>query len=110
MSESNIVVINRGTRRFDLKAGPKGEKRTLMPGGSIETLDADEAKQLLGYFHEIGDASKIVPANAAKIKSMQAEIDRLTADNEKKSKIIGEPKKESKDEEKEEHTKAKKGR
>ncbi len=83
MPSTNIVVINTGTRTWDLKAGPKGEKRSVLPGHSIETLDDEEAKALLNHFRDFKDAAKVVPANADKIKSMQSEIDRLTAENSK---------------------------
>ncbi len=96
---SNIVIINRGTRTYTLQPITKTEKvkqkdgteitkevlvkeRLLLPGGSIETLSEDEAKHYLSY-RDIQDAAKVVPANAEKIKSMQAEIDRLTAANAK---------------------------
>lgn len=79
------VLINTGTRTWDLKAGPKGEKRQVLPGQSIETLDDDEAKALLNHFRDWKDAAKVVPANAKTIAAMQAEIDRLEAANAKLS-------------------------
>ncbi len=75
------VVLNIGTRTWDLKPGPKGEIRKVLPGQAIETLDDDEAKALLNHFRDFKDAAKVMPANADKTKAMQAEIDRLTAEN-----------------------------
>ncbi len=77
------VLINVGTRTWDLKPGPKGEKRQVLPGKSIETLDDEEAVALLNHFRDWKDAAAVVPANASKIESMQKEIDRLTAENAK---------------------------
>lgn len=79
------VLINTGTRTWDLKAGPDGKKRQVLPGQSIQTLDDDEAKALLNHFRDWKDAANVVPANATRIASMQAEIDRLTAENSKLS-------------------------
>lgn len=78
-----IVIINRGSRTFQLKDGPGGEKRFLPPGGSIETLDDSEAKQYLNYGREIVDAAKVVPANADKVAALHAEISRLQTENKK---------------------------
>lgn len=81
-----IVVLNRGPRTFHLKPGADKAPRTLVPGGSIETLDDAEAKQLLaGYPTQIADAAKVVPHNAAKLSALQAEVDRLKAENAKLS-------------------------
>lgn len=80
MSDSKIVVINKGQRRFDLARGPKGEKRSLLPGGSIETLNDQEAKRLLG-FHEIVDAAKAVPAAAARQLELEQQLARAKAEN-----------------------------
>lgn len=94
---SNVVLLNQGVRTYTLKPVTRIEKyeladgtearrevvikqRILPPGGSIETLNDAEAELYLGY-RDIKDAAKIVPANADRIKSMQAEIERLTADN-----------------------------
>ena len=95
----NIVVINQGQRIFTLEPitvdehyemadGTKAvrkkvvQERLLKPGQSIEMLNQEEADLLLGY-HDIKDAAKIVPANDAKIKALQAEINRLNAANQK---------------------------
>lgn len=80
---ANKVLINVGTRTWDLKPGPKGEKRSVLPGKSIETLDDAEASSLLNHFRDFKDAANVVPANAKRIEAMQAEIDRLTAENAK---------------------------
>lgn len=77
----NVIVLNRGPRTFDLKNGPNGEKRTLAPGSSIETLDNAEAKFLLGFFREIQDAAKVVPASANKVAELHAKIAKLEAEN-----------------------------
>ncbi len=83
MPVSNPVLINVGLKVWDLKPGPKGEKRQVLPGQSIETLDDAEAAALLNHFRDWKDAAKVVPANANKIDAMQKEIDRLTAENAK---------------------------
>lgn len=87
----NIVVINRGQRSFDLKPGPNGEKRTLLKGGSIETLDEAEAKLLLGYNREIVDAAAVIPHNAKKIEALQRDIEVLKAENERLKKLLDAP-------------------
>ncbi len=93
MSKNNVVIINRGTRVYKLKpfmvpdgkddaGNPKFKAipRELLPGHSIETMDAKEAELYLGY-RDIADADKVVPVNQTRIDGMQAEIDRLTAEN-----------------------------
>ena len=94
---SNVVLLNQGVRTYTLKPIVRFDKvkladgtettrevvvkqRVLPPGGSIETLDDAEATLYLGY-RDIRDAANVVPANSERIKSMEAEIERLKADN-----------------------------
>jgi hypothetical protein len=81
--KKNIVIQNKGTRTYHLcpqiVTGPDGEKqikRTLLPGGSIETLDDAEAKDLLGY-SDLMDASKAAPVLADRISALEKERDAL---------------------------------
>lgn len=75
-----MIVINRGGRKFDLKDGKDANgnpvKRVLLAGGSIETIDEEEAKTLLSY-HEVEDAAKVVPMATDKIKVLTEERDAL---------------------------------
>lgn len=122
----NIVVINQGQRtytldpvtvdeQYEMPDGTKAvrkkviQERLLKPGQSIETVSKEEADLLLGY-HDIKDAAKIVPANDARIKAMQAEIDRLTAANQKLSEPPAEPKAPAPESQPEEKPSKKKGK
>ena len=81
MADKKYVVINRGPRTFDLKDGPDGKKRALLPGHSIECLDEPEYKHLMNYFREVADMDKVAPANAKRADDLQKQVDALTADN-----------------------------
>lgn len=78
------VLLNKGSRTYDLKPGKdeKGNavKRRLPPGQSIETLDDEEAKQLLDN-HDIVDADKVVPQHAEKVEALEARVTELEASN-----------------------------
>lgn len=76
------IIVNRGTRTYNLLNGPNGESRSIPPGGSIEVLDDKEAAHLLRY-NDLQDMAKASPQTAAKIKAHEAEIARLTAENER---------------------------
>lgn len=75
-----VVLLNRGLRTYHLLDGKNKDgsplKRALPPGGSIETLDEAEAKNLLGY-SDIVDAEKAIKPVADKIKELTDERDSL---------------------------------
>lgn len=79
---ANKIVVNRGKRIYSLDKGADGKPRTLLPGGSIETLDDKEAAHLLRYT-DIEDINTVSPQMSARIDATQREIDRLTAENAK---------------------------
>jgi len=86
--KSRIVVLNQGQMTYTMRPGPNGEPRILEPGSSIETLDDQEAKDLLDY-HTIVDAAKVMPAAVAESKKLQARIKELTEENAELRKQLG---------------------
>lgn len=94
-----VVLLNRGQRTWDLHDAVEVEgklvrrerredgswnpeekvvKRQLPPGGSIEAIDAKEAKQMLAYHREIVDAEKALPVVGDKLKELTEKVVALT--------------------------------
>ena len=90
------TLINRSTVIWTLADGPDGEKRVIAPGKSVVCLDEKEEKMLLDQPRVWADADAVVPTNAKKITDLQAQIDKLTAENERLSKIVPETPQETK--------------
>lgn len=89
------VLLNKGPRTWDLHDGVEVEgkvvrrkpradgtfdpadkviKRKLLPGKSIEALDAKEAADLLDHKYDIVDGDKVMPQQADKVKALEAEV------------------------------------
>ena len=92
------ILLNKGPRTWDLHDGievdgkvvrrkaradgsfdpaDKVIKRKLLPGKSIEALDEKEFKDLLDHKFDIVDADKVMPQQADKVKTLEAEVERL---------------------------------
>lgn len=83
---SNIVVLNQSGQTYRLAPIVTKDKegkeivtqRILRPGTSIETLDAAEAKHLLGY-RGVVDASKVIPIQGNQLEALRKENAELKA-------------------------------
>ena len=88
-SEKKISILNlsKTGRRFDLKDGPGGEKRSLLANKSIE-VDADEAAFLLGKlpsgaarYHDLVDLAKFNPQSTRAHDELLEENKALLKEN-----------------------------